>query len=107
MKEEVIIWSYFSLPTDLASEMRDWKEFIDGEAYSVDLKNSVTGETVTVRLVEEWEDCYVQINSANPNELFDRVVGRVICALSKHTDYLKVRTSRDIPNQPIFKSTGK
>lgn len=105
---EVIIWSYFSQPTDLASEMQNWKEFVNGEGYSVDLKSDVSGEEVTVRLIEEWEDSYVLISSPASNELFDRVVGRVIWALSKQTDFLKVRTSnRKVPTQPTFKSTIK
>lgn len=72
---EIVIWSYFSLPTDLANEMRNWNEFVDGEGYSVDLRSDATGETVIVRLVKEWEDCYVLVNSSSAGELFDRVDG--------------------------------
>jgi hypothetical protein len=108
MRKEVIIWSYFSLPTDLAGEMRDWLEFVEGEAYSVDLKSSVSGETVTVRLVDGWDDAYVLVNSDDGGELFDRVVGRVVFALSAHTDYLQIRTSnRVVPEEPKFRSTIK
>ena len=108
MGKEVIIWSYFSLPTDLASEMRDWAEFVSGKGYSVDLKSRKSGESVTVRLYEGWDDAYVMVNSPNAGELFDRVVGRVIYALSAHTDYLQIRTSnRIVPEEPIFRSTQK
>ena len=65
MKREVHIRSYFSLPTDLAGEMRDWPEFVAGEAYSVDLKSRGTGEGVEVRFVEQDEDgSYVSVSSA-------------------------------------------
>jgi len=37
MKREIHSVSYFSLPTDLAGEMRDWPEFVAGQEYSVDL----------------------------------------------------------------------
>ncbi len=91
MTNRITIVSYFSLPTDLASEMRDWKEFVAGEGYSVDLKNTDTGETVSVRYVEKTEGFdYVQIDSNFAGELFDRVVGRTIRALSMHSDNLMV-----------------
>jgi hypothetical protein len=89
MTKKIIIRSYFSIPTDLAAEMRDWVEFIDGENYSVNLKTN-TGEIVSVRYVEENEDCFVIVTSENADELFDRVVGRTIYALSKHSDNLMV-----------------
>jgi hypothetical protein len=108
MQKEVIIWSYFSLPTDLAGEMRNWKEFVAGDGYSVDLKSVDSGETVTVRFYDGWDDAYVIVNSENGGELFDRVVGRVIFALSAHTDYLQIRTSnRIVPVEPKFRSTPK
>jgi hypothetical protein len=94
MTREVAIWSYFSKPTDLASEMQHWQEFISGEGYAVDLRDSVTGELVTIRFVEEWEDCYVIISSPSLNELFDRVVGKVIYALAANSDYLHVKRER-------------
>ena len=59
MTQELLIWSYFSEPTDLAGEMRDWPEFVAGEGYSADLRNVATGEEVTVGYVEENKDCYV------------------------------------------------
>lgn len=88
--KEVILRSYFSLPTDLAGEMRRWKEFVSGKDYSVDLMNSETGETVAVRFVEKDEDCYVIIKCSNPDELFDRVIGRAVRALAMHSDNLMI-----------------
>jgi hypothetical protein len=107
MRKEVIIWAYFPSTTDLAGEMRNWDEFIEGDGYSVDLRSKATGEAVTVRLVGEWEDIYVLVNSDQGDELFDRVVGKVVYALSAH-DYLRIRTSnRIVPKEPKFKSTLK
>ena len=90
MTQQLSIRSYFSLPTDLAGEMRDWPEFVSGEGYSVNLQDTVTSEAVSVRFVAAGEDCYVAISSSLPGQLFDRVVGRVVCALSAHSDNLMV-----------------
>ena len=54
MKRETHIISYFSLPTDLAGELRDWPEFVSGHEYSVDLKSP--SESVSVRYVEDGEE---------------------------------------------------
>lgn len=61
MKREVHIISYFSLPTDLASEMREWPEFVSGHEYSVELKNVVSGEVVSVGYVEDGDERYVSV----------------------------------------------
>jgi hypothetical protein len=91
MSRETHIRSYFSLPTDLAGEMRDWPEFVRGEGYSVELRSFDIGEEVSVRLVEKGEDSpYVAVRSSNGGPLFDRVLGRVIYALSRHSDDLMV-----------------
>ena len=88
MKRETHIMSYFSLPTDLAGEMRDWPEFVSGQEYSVDLKSS--GETVSVRYVQDEEERYVAVSGDGAGTLFDRVLGRVIYALAAHSDNLMV-----------------
>ena len=91
MTNQVQIVSYFSIPTDLASEMRDWEEFVSGEGYTVDLKNAETGEIVSVRYVEKEDDFdYVIVECNFPSELFDRVVGRAIRSLVMHSDNLMV-----------------
>ena len=91
MTQQLIIESYFSLPTDLAGEMSNWPEFVSGEGYSVDLKDSSTGVAVTVRLMEENESFYVTIDSPVTSQLFDQVAGRVINALAAKSDCLMVR----------------
>ena len=90
MIRELRIHSYFSLPTDLAAQMRDWPEFIRGEEYSVELRNSATNETVTVKLDKEDNAPFVSIHSSEAGLLFDRVTGRVVYALSEHSDDLMV-----------------
>ena len=100
MTEEVTIVSYFSLATDLAGEMREWPEFVVGEGYSVDLRHAVTGESVIVRLVEASEGpSHVSVKGTRRGALFERVVGRVIWALSKHSDDLMV-DSREVKAEP-------
>ena len=86
---EIRVQSYFSLPTDLAGEMCSWPEYIRGEGYSVDLSDSATGDAVTVRYIVDEND-YVLIKSDSPGLLFDRAVGRVVEALSRHSDTLHV-----------------
>ena len=88
--KQIRIHSYFSIPTDLAEEMRHWPEFVDGQDYSVDLRDTASGDEVSVRYVEAGEDDYVTVEAAKSSLLFDKVVGRVICALSAHSDDLMV-----------------
>jgi len=89
---EVHIISYFSLPTDLASEMKGWPEFVDGEGYSVRLKSPESAETVEVALVERVgdESPYVYVRSTTGKALFERVLGTVTYALAAHSDNLMV-----------------
>jgi hypothetical protein len=93
MKRETRIRSYFSLPTDLAGEMRGWPEFVAGRDYTVELKSADTGEVVSVKYVDE-EDvgfvAYVAVCSPDAGPLFDRVLGRVVYALSEQSDDLMV-----------------
>ena len=88
MKRGAHIISYFSLPTDLAGEMRNWPEFVSGAEYSVDLENAT--EKVSVRYIEEEENAYVSVQGEGMGTLFDRVLGRVIYALSAHSDNLMI-----------------
>ena len=91
MTREIHIQSYFSRPTDLAGQMRNWPEFVSGAEYSVQLKNEQTGEVVEVSLVEPHDERpYVSVKSPNSGSLFDRVLGKVVYALSEHSDDLIV-----------------
>ena len=92
MIRELRIQSYFSLPTDLAGEMRGWPEFVSGEGYAVNLLNAETGEEVTVWYVEERDGYpYVIIRSSAAGQLLDKVAGRVIRSLIEHSDTLVVK----------------
>ena len=86
------IYSYFSLPTDLAGAMRDWPEFVSGEDYDVELKNDSTNEKVSVNLIERSKDeqVFVRISANRKEGLYERVVGRVIIELQPHTDNLMI-----------------
>ncbi len=96
MNEEIMIVSYFSLPTDLAGEMRGWPEFVGGKDYTVDLRDPSSGEKVMVRFVEPPDDQpHVSVKGTRRSVLFEKVVGRVIWALSKHSDDLMI-DSREI-----------
>ncbi len=90
MNRKLRIWSYFSITPDLAAEMRDWPEFVTGTGYDVDVCSSTTEEAVAVRYVERREDAHVIITSTGSGSLFDRITGRVIYAMSAHTDYLMI-----------------
>jgi len=90
MKREIHIISYFSLPTDLVAEMRDWPEFVTGQEYSVDLKSPDSTDTVSVRYVEDGEERYVSVSGVGAGTLFDRVLGRVVYALAAHSDNLMI-----------------
>jgi hypothetical protein len=57
----------------------------------VQLKSPTTGEIVAVGMVEKDEDGpFVAVASDDAGPLFDHVLGRVIYALSQHSDDLMV-----------------
>lgn len=85
------IYSYFSIPTDLAAAMRDWPEFVSGEEYSVKLKDPITLEHVIVQPVFEEDGApYLSLIGDRKSKLFEKVVGRVILELQPHTDNLRI-----------------
>jgi hypothetical protein len=81
---DVRIDSYFSLPTDLASELREWPEFVAGEDYSVELQSS--SERVLVRPEFDEEQMFIRLTGSGSGPLFHRVLGVAIHALSAHSD---------------------
>ena len=89
---EVHIQSYFSIETDLATEMRSWPEFRSGAGYAVELASPERTEAVSVVLVERTVDegPYVRITASASGVLFDRVLGRVTYALAAHSDNLMI-----------------
>jgi hypothetical protein len=91
------IGSYFSIATDLAGEMRSWPEFMSGSGYDVELRDASSGESVSVRYVESGEEPHVHITGSGEGSLFDRVAGRVIHAMSAHSDLLYIDRHAHIP----------
>lgn len=96
MKKSLRIGSYFSLPTDLAAELGDCPEFLEGSRYDVDLRDAATGEFVSVRYIEHGEEAHVFVTSTTGGSLFDRVAGRVVFAMSAQTDSLWI--DRHVPD---------
>jgi hypothetical protein len=71
--------------------MKDWPEFVGGEDYTADLRDDASDEAVTVKLITaEDENPYVSVSGSGDGVLFDRVLGRVVYALSRHSDDLMV-----------------
>ena len=89
--------SYFSLPTDLASEMLDWPEFVEGKDYDLELQAGAG--KVFVRLMEASEDdrAHVIVRGEGSGSLFDKVLGRVVYAMAAHSDDVMVMRCRDDP----------
>ena len=102
MNDEITIRSYFSLPADLAGEMAEWPEYIAGKEYSVDLRDAGTGEDVIVRLIESKEERpYISIKGSRKSALFEKVIGRVIWALSQNSDDLIVDSTKMKPEPAL------
>ena len=87
---EVRIDSYFSVPTDLAAEMRSWPEFVGGTGYDVELASGQ--ERVKVELVGATaDDCqYVRVCGDSHGRLFVLVLGCVAYALASHSDSVQL-----------------
>jgi hypothetical protein len=86
-QREVHIYSYFSLPTDLAAAMRPWPEFVEGQGYTVALRSDYG--PLAVQLHDD-DGTYVSVTGPTEGLLFERVLGKVIYELSKHSDDLTV-----------------
>jgi hypothetical protein len=94
MKQQFRIRTYDSIPTDLAGEMHDWPEFASGQGYTVHLRGAVTGAEVSVWMIEPENDLpTVIVEGTHRSSLLDRVLGRVVQALSEHSDDVDVRQS--------------
>jgi hypothetical protein len=83
-KRAVYIDSYFSLPTDLAAEMRSWPEFVSGEGYNVILKTD--SEYVSTSLENDEGSRFVLVTGNGDGPLFFRVLGLSLYALAGHSD---------------------
>ena len=88
----VSIGSYFSLPTDLAEEMRNWPEFLDGSGYATRLRSE--SEEVATSLEEEEGGSLVYVRGTGDGPLFYRVLGCTLYALACHSDDVWPRVMR-------------
>ncbi len=91
-KREVRIDSYFSLPTDLAAEMRAWSEFVSGEEYAVSLKSQ--SESVSTSLEYDEGQPFVIVRGMGDGQLFFRTLGMVLYALAANSDDVWPRVMR-------------
>ena len=88
----VYIDSYFSLPTDLASEMRSWPEFVNGENYAVTLSSA--SEQVSTSMENDDGHPFVLVKGRGDGPLFYRVLGVTLYALAGHSDDIWPRVMR-------------
>ena len=82
--------SYFSLPTDLANEMREWSSYVSGSGYDVLLRSEQ--ETVDIRFVPaSSEDAqHVVVSGNGTGELFSQALGAAVYALAAQSDNVNV-----------------
>jgi hypothetical protein len=87
---QVRIDSYFSLPTDLAADMRNWPEFVGGVDYDVEFESE--DERVIVRFVPADDDdrAYVRVRGEYGGRLFLTVLGYVSYAMAGNSDEIEV-----------------
>ena len=87
---QVRIDSYFSLPTDLAADVRNWPEFVSGAEYDVDFGSE--DERVTVRFVPRAADesAHVLVRGEYGGRLFLMVLGYVSYAMAANSDEVTV-----------------
>jgi hypothetical protein len=90
-KREVRVDSYFSLPTDLAAEMRSWSEFVCGEEYAVTLKSQ--SESVSTSLEHDEGQPFVVVRGGE-GPLFFRALGAVVYAMAGNSDDVWPRVMR-------------
>ena len=88
----VYIDSYFSLPTDLAAEMREWPEFVSGNEYQAVLRTS--SEEVTTSLEHDESRPFVLVKGVGDGPLFFRVLGVSLYALAGNSDDVWPRVMR-------------
>lgn len=91
----VRIDSYFSLPTDLAAEMRQWPEFVAGQGYETNLRTAA--EEVATSLQTDEGQSYLLVQGHGEGTLFYRVLGQCVYALAGDSDDVWPRVLRWTP----------
>lgn len=82
--------SYFSLPTDLASAMSAWPEFIEGSGYMVRLRSEAENISVDYVAGDDEDTNHVVVRGVGRGPLFHAVLGCVTYELSGHSDNVSV-----------------
>jgi hypothetical protein len=82
----VNIDSYFSLPTDLASEMKSWSEFVSGSGSGYDVVLKTDSEDVLTSLEHDEGRPFVLVSGKGDGPLYFRVLGLTLYALAGHSD---------------------
>ena len=88
----VLIDSYFSVPTDLAAEMKDWPEFVQGDGYTTAFRTD--SESVSTSLESDEGRPFVLVKGTGDGPLFHRVLGVCIYTLAGHSDDVWPRVVR-------------
>ena len=84
VQREVLIDSYFSLPTDLAAEMASWPEFVSGTEYNATLRSE--GELVETSIGDDEGRPFVSVRGSGSGDLFYKVLGLTLYALAGNSD---------------------
>jgi len=103
-RRAVRIESYFSIPTDLAAEMRSWPEFVAGDGYEVSLRSDA--EEVSISLEHDEGHPFVQVSGEGEGPLFHRVLGLTVYALAGHSDEVWPRVMRCRSGAPRTSRSG-
>lgn len=89
-KYRVRIDSYFSLPTDLSSELNELPQFSRGVGYLVELKSKAGGVATELVPACDHDNQYVLVTGENDESLFYIVLGIVVNSMSKNSDNVSV-----------------
>jgi hypothetical protein len=86
----VRIDSYFSLPTDLAEEMKRWPEFVNGTDYSVKLASPTESVNIELQPENDEDARHVLITGVGEGSLFFSVLGCAAHAMAAHSDSVQL-----------------
>lgn len=92
LKREVYMDSHFSLPTDLAAEMKSWPEFVSGSEYTTSLQSGE--ERVATSLAYDEGRPFVLVRGSGNGVLFFKVLGMALYALAGSSDDVWPRVKR-------------
>jgi len=82
--------SYFSLPTDLATALSAFPEFVSGEGYCAELHSPDEEVSVSYHPAHDDDAAHVLVAGTGEGLLFFAVLGCTVHALSAHSDNVSV-----------------